>query len=47
MALQTDRKDGFAMSKRKMLVYNLEFWGVIGFALTAEWWMDLICRLVF
>ena len=35
------------MSKRKMVLYNLEFWGVIGIALTAEWWMDALCRLVF
>ena len=34
------------MLNRKNL-YNLGFWGVIALAVTAERWMDLICRVIF
>ena len=35
------------MSKKKNILYHVMFWGVLGLAVTAEGWMDLICRAVF
>ncbi len=35
------------MSKRKNILQHIVFWGVIVLAVTAEGWMDLICRVVF
>ena len=35
------------MSKKKNMLYHVVFWGVVGLAVTAEGWMDLICRVFF
>ncbi len=35
------------MSKKKNILHHVMFWGVLGLAVTAEGWMDLICRAVF
>jgi len=32
--------------KRKYLRYNIEFWGIMALALTAEWWMDLLMGIL-
>lgn len=35
------------MSRKKNVRSHLIFWGILALALTAEGWMDLICRVVF
>ncbi len=35
------------MSKHKHLVQNVVFFAVLGLAVTAEGWMDLLCRVIF
>ena len=35
------------MSKRKHILQHVIFWGILGLAVTAEGWMDLLCRVVF
>ena len=35
------------MSHRKEIVYQIGFWCVVTLALTAEGWMDLLCRALF
>ncbi len=35
------------MFKRKSILLHLSFWSVLLLAVTAEGWMDLICRAVF
>ena len=34
------------MSRRKEIGYQVGFWCVIALALTAENWMDLLCRVI-
>ena len=34
------------MSKKKNLWNHVLFWGILALALTAEGWMDLLCRLI-
>ena len=41
------QKGDMSMSRRKHILQYVVFWGVIGLAVTAEGWMDLICRAVF
>lgn len=26
--------------------YSIEFWSILALAVTAEWWMDLVCRVL-
>ena len=35
------------MSKKKQVVQHVVFWGILILAITAEGWMNLICRAVF
>lgn len=35
------------MSKKKNILNHLAFWGILALAVTAEGWMDLICRCIF
>lgn len=35
------------MSKRKNIIRHIGFWGILTLALSAEGWMDLLCRLIF
>ncbi len=35
------------MSKKKNVLNHVIFWGVLALAVTAEGWMDLLCRAVF
>ena len=35
------------MSKKKSVLGHVVFWGVLALALTAEGWMDLLCRVIF
>ena len=42
-----NRKDGSIMSKKKNALNHVIFWGVLVLALTAEGWMDLLCRAIF
>ena len=35
------------MFHRKELWNQIGFWGVVLLAITAEWWAELLCRLVF
>ena len=41
------QKGDTAMSKRKHILQHVIFWGIVGLAVTAEGWMDLLCRAVF
>ena len=34
-------------SKKKAVLHHVVFWGVLGLAVTAEGWMDLLCRILF
>ena len=35
------------MSKKKNVLQHVVFWGILLTAITAEGWMDLICRLIY
>ena len=35
------------MSNRKSIKQHLVFWGVVLLAVSAEGWMDLICRVIY
>lgn len=35
------------MFRRKNILHHIGFWSVLILTLTAEGWMDLICRAVF
>jgi hypothetical protein len=37
----------FVMSNRKNVLYHIGFWGVLALAVTAEGWMNLICRMIY
>ena len=34
------------MSKRKRILEQVIFWGILGLAVTAEGWMDLVCKVI-
>lgn len=35
------------MSKKKNVLNHVVFWSILALAVTAEGWMDLICRLIY
>ena len=35
------------MYKKKRILSHVVFWGILGLAVTAEGWMDLLCRAIF
>ena len=35
------------MSKKRNVMHHVIFWGVLCLALTAEGWMNLLCRALF
>ncbi len=35
------------MSRHNRVIWQIGFWGVLILALTAENWMDLVCRVLF
>jgi hypothetical protein len=40
----------FVMSNRKNVknvLYHIGFWGIVALAVTAEGWMDLLCRFIY
>ena len=41
------QKGDFIMSKGKNILNHVIFWGVLGLAVTAEGWMNLICKALF
>ena len=35
------------MSKRKNIMHHITFWCVLLLAVSAEGWMDLLCRVIY
>ena len=35
------------MSRKRSILNHVLFWGVVGLAVTAEGWMDLLCRIIY
>ncbi len=46
MLMSENERTVFVMSKRKNLLCNLGFWGVLVLAFTAEGWVNFLCRLL-
>lgn len=46
-AVRYQKERMIAMSKRKSIWLHVSFWSVLAIAVTAEGWMDLICRGLF